>query len=344
MSFFRNAFSLRYPAPPLAGFSTILFATLHSPYAMAQEAPLLPQWQNMPKETLPADAYPKSAPPLIEMKQSAKGAVPKPPNPFTRPQTKEQPIDFVKPSVPRSVQVPSVPASKDYSEIDFGPYLDDLTRRIKRAWFPAKGDESKRVVAVFKIHKGGELSHLRLDSSSGKAIADQVALKAVENASPFRPLPAGSPDDVDIKFTFGYNAFGSRYKYSPDFKSTSRKCPSVDDRNSWPKEWEDWIGRCRHQIYQSVGLSNLFGPDHLHVKLTVNSEGFITSRRLLYGANSRYAPTLMQKLYNLKFTQAPPSHDEGETIPYIDIFWDSEISDECPRDCPLYEPYSYSPL
>lgn len=87
------------------------------------------------------------------------------------------------------------------------PYMADLQRRIKRAWFPPKGYETKRVVVVFKIHRGGELSNLRLDHSSGVAVADQAALKAVENASPFRPLPAGAADDVDIQFTFDYNVF-----------------------------------------------------------------------------------------------------------------------------------------
>jgi TonB family protein len=51
------------------------------------------------------------------------------------------------------------------------------------------------------------MSNLRLDHSSGLAIADQAALKAVENAAPFRPLPAGAQDDVDIQFTFDYNVF-----------------------------------------------------------------------------------------------------------------------------------------
>ncbi|PWT97783.1 MAG: hypothetical protein C5B53_07560, partial [Candidatus Melainabacteria bacterium] len=101
-------------------------------------------------------------------------------------------------------KAPSLAAQPD---VDFGPYMADLQRRIKRAWFPPKGNESKRVVVVFKIHKGGELSNLRLERTSGVAIADQAALKAVENAAPFRPLPAGASDDVDIQFTFDYNVF-----------------------------------------------------------------------------------------------------------------------------------------
>ncbi len=100
---------------------------------------------------------------------------------------------------------PSLDAQKD---VDFGPYMADLQRRIKRAWFPPKGQESRRVVVIFKIHSDGSLSHLRLDHTSGMAIADNAALKAVENAAPFRPLPAGAPTDVDIQFTFDYNVFG----------------------------------------------------------------------------------------------------------------------------------------
>jgi TonB family protein len=100
---------------------------------------------------------------------------------------------------------PSVAAMAD---VDFGPYMADLQRRIKKCWFPPKGNETKRVVVVFKVHRAGELSHLRLEKSSGMAIADQAALRAVETAAPFRPLPTGAPDDVDIQFTFDYNVFG----------------------------------------------------------------------------------------------------------------------------------------
>ena len=101
-------------------------------------------------------------------------------------------------------------AGKDKTaDVDFGPYMADLQRRIKRAWFPPKGNESKRVVVVFKVHSNGRMSNLRLDKSSDVKIADQAALKAVENAAPFRPLPAGSPPDVDIQFTFDYNVFKS---------------------------------------------------------------------------------------------------------------------------------------
>ncbi|MBY0357710.1 MAG: TonB family protein [Candidatus Obscuribacterales bacterium] len=100
---------------------------------------------------------------------------------------------------------PSVDSTKD---VDFGPYMADLQRRIKRAWFPPRGQESRRVVVIFKVHSGGELSDLRIDKTSGTSLADQAALQAVTNAAPFRPLPSGAPNVVDIQFTFDYNVFG----------------------------------------------------------------------------------------------------------------------------------------
>jgi len=94
------------------------------------------------------------------------------------------------------------------ADVDFGPYMADLQRRIKRAWFPPKGHEGDRVVVQFRIHKGGELSNLAISHSSGLAIADQAALSAVGNASPFKPLPAGAPENCGVQFTFDYNVFG----------------------------------------------------------------------------------------------------------------------------------------
>jgi TonB family protein len=92
-------------------------------------------------------------------------------------------------------------------DVDFGPYMAELQRRIKRAWFPPKDARSKRVKVIFKVHRNGEITNLRLANSSGLTAADEAALKAIQTAAPFHPLPAGAPVDVDIEFTFDYNVF-----------------------------------------------------------------------------------------------------------------------------------------
>lgn len=94
------------------------------------------------------------------------------------------------------------------TDINYGPYMADLQRRIKRAWFPPKGEESNVVVLLFKIHTDGSMSHLRLKTSSGSARSDMMALKAAENAAPYGHLPNGAPPDIDIEFTFDHNKFG----------------------------------------------------------------------------------------------------------------------------------------
>lgn len=102
------------------------------------------------------------------------------------------------------------PGIDSVREPDFGPYMRELQRRIKMNWDPPKGNESKRVVLLFKIAKDGRLLSARVFKSSGMPGADRAALNAVELTAPFRPLPADfRGSSIDIQFTFDYNVFGA---------------------------------------------------------------------------------------------------------------------------------------
>ena len=95
-------------------------------------------------------------------------------------------------------------------EPDFGPYMRELQRRIKMNWDPPKGNESKRVVLLFKIAKDGRLLSCSVFKSSGLPGADKAAINAVQATAPFRPLPAEfKGQSIDIQFTFDYNVCGS---------------------------------------------------------------------------------------------------------------------------------------
>lgn len=95
-------------------------------------------------------------------------------------------------------------------EPDFGPYMRELQRRIKMNWDPPKGNESKRVVLLFKIAKDGRLLSCSVFKSSGLPGADKAAINAVQATAPFRPLPAEfRGQSIDIQFTFDYNVFGA---------------------------------------------------------------------------------------------------------------------------------------
>ena len=95
-------------------------------------------------------------------------------------------------------------------EPDFGPYMRELQRRIKMNWDPPKGNESKRVVLLFKIAKDGRLLSCSVYKSSGLPSADKAAINAVQATAPFKPLPAEFKGaHIDIQFTFDYNVFGA---------------------------------------------------------------------------------------------------------------------------------------
>lgn len=104
----------------------------------------------------------------------------------------------------------SVPAAAPAGEPNYRPYMVDLQRHIKHAWYPPKGNESKRVVARFKMHSNGMIDSIKIWKSSGVPSCDRAALKAIENTNHFRPLPSGAPENVDIEFTFDYNVFHPR--------------------------------------------------------------------------------------------------------------------------------------
>lgn len=95
-------------------------------------------------------------------------------------------------------------------EPDFGPYMRELQRRIKMNWDPPKGNESKRVVLLFKIAKDGRLLSCNVYKSSGLPSCDSAAINAVQSTAPFRPLPPEfKGESIDIHFTFDYNVFGA---------------------------------------------------------------------------------------------------------------------------------------
>lgn len=123
---------------------------------------------------------------------------------------------------------------------DFGPYMADLQRRIKRAWFPPKGDESKEVVTEFWISRDGTASGAEIYRSSGIPLADAAALKAISNASPLRPLPLGSNRKVQIQFSFTYNVYGSESRSRTIVKTTSLPTAETKTYKTGTLTFSDW--------------------------------------------------------------------------------------------------------
>ncbi len=94
-------------------------------------------------------------------------------------------------------------------DVDFGPYMSELQRKVKRRWIAPEAGNSRRTVLLFSVSKDGQISNLKVGRSSGSASSDEAAKQAVLNAAPFKRLPAAYKNDrIDIQFTFDVNVFG----------------------------------------------------------------------------------------------------------------------------------------
>ncbi len=87
----------------------------------------------------------------------------------------------------------------------FALYMADIERRIKRAWFPPKGFEDRRITITFKVSKNGDVSEIQITRASEIELADQAALNAIKNAAPFRQLPPDVSESQQFEMTFAFN-------------------------------------------------------------------------------------------------------------------------------------------
>ena len=62
-----------------------------------------------------------------------------------------------------------------------------------------------KAVVFFRILRDGSITALAIKTSSGDDTFDQQALRSVELAGPFPPLPSGySEDELGIYFEFAF--------------------------------------------------------------------------------------------------------------------------------------------
>jgi TonB family protein len=82
----------------------------------------------------------------------------------------------------------SGPVTVQASDFPFAWYLHAVQRKITEKWAPpTRGDG--RALVVFEISRNGEVKRTALEGSSGDAVYDQAALRAIADATPFPPLP-----------------------------------------------------------------------------------------------------------------------------------------------------------
>jgi len=86
-------------------------------------------------------------------------------------------------------------AGLDNPDFKFGYYIDQLLSAIDSKWVrPPLGNDVKAIIS-FRIQRDGSLTDLQVAQSSGYNSFDLAALRAVQNASPFAPLPRAYRND-----------------------------------------------------------------------------------------------------------------------------------------------------
>ena len=141
----------------------------------------------------------------------------------TQPQVRHfKPFDELDPNKIKSTQAPEV-SSKLFSEVAgagrigagldttlgsrFGEYAQRIQQMVAQKWHPGDVDSRVRtapqVVATFELMRDGTAGRPRIVESSGITALDFSVQRAILEASPFPPFPAGlDGKSTTVTFTF----------------------------------------------------------------------------------------------------------------------------------------------
>ncbi|MGN0031563.1 MAG: energy transducer TonB [Candidatus Gastranaerophilaceae bacterium] len=99
---------------------------------------------------------------------------------------------------------------EEQMNLDFGPYMRNMQRKIKSNWNPPKKDKSEKVVLLYTLNLKGEVQKCTVIKSSGSEDTDNAAKDALYKSAPFGKLPSEyKGKSIDVQFTFDYNVFGA---------------------------------------------------------------------------------------------------------------------------------------
>lgn len=190
-----QALGVRRPAPPRRKTPPAPAAETPAPEETKPEAaPLKPE----PADDVPQLPHPEPDP---ESDRKKKDPKPKPPEPSREP---EQGTSGTAPGEtgdqlgrrggPRGNPLGTTAFGSEVGGLDnpdftYAYYLDRLLSLIDAQWQrPSMGSGVKAVI-FFRIGRDGAMTDLQVEQSSGYNSFDLAALRAVQNAAPFPPLP-----------------------------------------------------------------------------------------------------------------------------------------------------------
>ena len=93
----------------------------------------------------------------------------------------------------------------DVPRFPFSYYLSAIERKVSGHWFSSESGrgEGFSCVVYFRLARGGSVSDVRIEQSSGNAYFDRSAQRAIRSSAPFPPLPKAFTEPwLGIHFTF----------------------------------------------------------------------------------------------------------------------------------------------
>ena len=168
------------PAPPRSAEAPVLPRPQAPPKPPPK--PAKPEKPKPPDNRVDPTTQPKLLPPPREVLAKKLGAAAAPPQPA-------EVSGAAKGSVAGKVAVGSLTVAPVNQEFAYDYYFAQIQSRIEGAWTRSPVGGDAHAVIFFTIHSDGSISDLRVRDSSGFDTYDLAALRAVENAAPFAPLP-----------------------------------------------------------------------------------------------------------------------------------------------------------
>ena len=91
------------------------------------------------------------------------------------------------------------------ADFKYSYYTTGIVKKISRYWQWANSYSSYRAVVYFRIERDGFVNIVKIKESSGDESFDENAVRAVQLASPFAPLPDGyNQDHLGVYFEFKF--------------------------------------------------------------------------------------------------------------------------------------------
>jgi TonB family protein len=90
------------------------------------------------------------------------------------------------------------------SDFPYAYYVREVSEKIRAQW-TGRAVPGRQPAVIFEIRRDGRLNQVEIDKSSGNALYDQVAIRAINAAGPFSPLPEDFKESVarlKLQFTF----------------------------------------------------------------------------------------------------------------------------------------------